>query len=931
MTANRVGNHPPALVRNVKVRLSAETVSPGYQIPGISPRATIDPRTGNVNVDDGVQIVTFYELAFHPKSERQGAVAATVSPPYFGPGTIPQGERAIIRVTAEIVGSDPAEPTGFQGNNAVEFWYTSGNFNNGDAGVRIGDISNRSPGVGGATTFTVRAENDGSTFGGGYFRPRDFSNVQLGVQVKIELSPGLTFAGAQSPPSGTTFSATTGIWDIGTLGDAPSDDKSFPVAVNLTSDSLADLPLEERCLTAEVVSAVPWFASDLSKRENDISTTCLGREPVEWLSEGHIRLLHMYDCVGVTDYPCTSADTLELVAYGRRIKQPDEVVVHISDPEGRIRGGWRTARTTGHRSSLSATPGVGISFKYVEGSAWTQFTRAISDVSPKQRPGSFSILGGPAGTFALLDADTNPSRTPSNLSSSFRANSYPVFLEFGTLGTYKMDFTFGATKSGTAYTATGTYTFHVGPVADLEVRDGGASPQLSTGQYAYTVMALNNGRNVAPAVEVKLAGVPEGAEAIASEGTYIELACQDGLCDGVWTIGKLSLRDTYRASGHADEGPTLTLVTEDANAADITATIANTEDYTVCIDGDGNDVAASSRSACEATSGNSWHSTEYYDHRPGNNSATVEARAGTGEGVSGAPRSLRVDEFGTLALLRWQPVERVNGFDVTHYEVERNGVTLADDVTEVTYADLRGGAVNQAYRVRAVNIFGVPGPWSLPAGAGGPLEQPEELAAPTGLTAAVGLDGDRIDLRWFAPSAETGLRYRIEWATDGAGPWRTLVSGHSGTTYSHGSLNRGATHYYRVAAVKGGVISAWAYVQATTGSPDIYVPGWPMNLRFTSIDRTAVTLAWDPPVDDGGSRVTGYEYRVDGPCASGSGICDIVSPTRVRGTSARISGLNQEGTYQFQVRALNAAGAGDWPSPSKRRSARRRPAAAGSS
>ena len=36
---------------------------------------------------------------------------------------------------------------------------------------------------------------------------------------------------------------------------------SLPVAVNLTADSLADLPLEERCLTAKVISAVPGFAS----------------------------------------------------------------------------------------------------------------------------------------------------------------------------------------------------------------------------------------------------------------------------------------------------------------------------------------------------------------------------------------------------------------------------------------------------------------------------------------------------------------------------------------------------------------------------------------------------------------------------------------------------------------------------------------------
>ena len=93
----------------------------------------------------------------------------------------------------------------------------------------------------------------------------------------------------------------------------------------------------------------------------------------------------------------------------------------------------------------------------------------------------------------------------------------------------------------------------------------------------------------------------------------------------------------------------------------------------------------------------------------------------------------------------------------------------------------------------------------------------------------------------------------------------------------------------------------------------VLVPGWPENLRFTSIDRTAVTLVWDPPPDDGGSRITGYEVRVFGPCASGAdAVCDIVAPTRVTGTARRITGLNREGTYQFEVRAINAVGAGDW-------------------
>ena len=451
-----------------------------------------------------------------------------------------------------------------------------------------------------------------------------------------------------------------------------------------------------------------------------------------------------------------------------------------------------------------------------------------------------------------------------------------MILEFDDLGTHKIRMTMSAVKSGNTYSDSATYTFHVGPVAELEVRDAGASPEVETGQQAYTVTAINNGPDAAPAVRVT--GLPTGVtEFVASEGSYNSTT-------GVWTVGELETEEVRLVSGHS-QGPTLTLITEDANAPDITAAIANTRDYAVCIDSSGYDIAAANEAACTGTSGASWHSTNYYDHRPGNNTATIAARAGTGQGHPDAPRSLRVDKFGSLALLRWQPPESgvVNGFGITHYQVERNGV-VADDVRGIMYADLRGDAVNQSYRVRAVNNREVPGPWSLPS-----TWVFDTPAAPNGLglTATPGAGAGRIDLSWFAPSGETGLSYHIEYAFDGAGPW-TRFHTQSETTYSHTGLLLGVTYHYRVAAFRGNLmISPWAYAQATTEGVAVDVPGWPMNLRFTSIDRTAVTLAWDPPADDGGSRVTGYEYRVFGPCPSGAdGVCDIVAPRRVSGTSA---------------------------------------------
>ena len=158
------------------------------------------------------------------------------------------------------------------------------------------------------------------------------------VQVEISLSPGLSFAGTQpDAPEGTTFDTTTGIWNVGTLERVQrTGGPSLPVAVSLSADSLADLSLKERCLTAKVVRAVPWFASD---RLNDTATACLGNA---LLAQGEIILFYPYDCVGITTSPCTDDDTVEMLArlstVGEEYEwlQPESVIVHVNDPMGRV-------------------------------------------------------------------------------------------------------------------------------------------------------------------------------------------------------------------------------------------------------------------------------------------------------------------------------------------------------------------------------------------------------------------------------------------------------------------------------------------------------------------------------------------------------------------------------------------------------------------
>ena len=1190
--ANPIGPHPPSPVRNIRVQLRAETLSPGPQIPNVGLEVTVDPSKMTPGVldyyDSNSGIWTITEL----RSNRV-APEADIYLSHFE-----SDEPPIIRVVAEIIGSHPAEPLGFQDNNRVEFWYIGGRFYaNGDAGVDISDISVRFPEPGGSTTFTVEAESENRFFAhiSHRFISNYFRNEQYDVRVKVKLSAGLTFAGSQAAPSGTAFSATTGIWSIDLLEAGSSNTKSFPVTVSLTEDSLADLPLEKRCLTAEVISAVPWFGSDLLKRENNIATMCLGEETKEpprlvSYSRSDITLFDFYPCLGRTTGICTADDTLELAVSGLGTTlNPDEIILHIRNkPARRYRGSdqfWSTHRLVDHTDHIKESQ------QRLPQSDWraarVDLTVTGPGGGPLPGPVTYNYDYVPLPDYKITDTTKAVGAPFDQVGSEARLD-----LEFGTLGTYLLTMDIRATHKATSivYEDSETYTFHVGPASDLEVWDGGANPAVADDQQAYTIMAVNNGPDEAPAVRVT--GLPTGAmEYIASAGEYDPDI-------GVWTIGRLGVGDR-RPAGHAHAGPALTLITDDTPGSEIAAEIENTQDYCVRIKTGDTDTKNDLECAGTLPTGYTEHSAAYYDHISDNNSATITARAGPGEGYPGAP-SVTVMETPAANILMWQPVERVNGFEVTQYEVQRAGspwTTLADDVGGTVYVDmnLRPGQLTQ-YRVRAVNIFGVGGPWSSPtltgpdapgdftaeqlasgavrltwirpdgngaditgytiqvstnaggswAGTGarpgaddtswihrnlsvgpvrlyrirastahgpgpwaqatsaevgrpflianydgasrvalswtmpsghavpvqswelehsangvnwsrlatapasdgmsythsglspgdfrhyrvravtaighGPWSEPATAAtaagaprltasangpneirltwtrpaggeifeyqierktegidwvhhavvypetgtswvdagltaggtwsyrvraislsgghtlegewsaeasattdsggpanAPTGLTATD--DGEnRIDLSWTAPAAGGGsvTGYRVEHSTDEgeSKTWERVATLGNVTSYSHTGLMSGTTHHYRVAAVSGSKAGPFSDPKsATTTGTETTVPGMPVDLRVTGVDRDRVSIAWSPPADDGGARVTGYEYQYLGPCAADPADLCQSGAVRASGTSASIGGLNVAGTYDFMVRAINAVGAGEWSDP----------------
>ena len=457
--------------------------------------------------------------------------------------------------------------------------------------------------------------------------------------------------------------------------------------------------------------------------------------------------------------------------------------------------------------------------------------------------------------------------------------------------------------------ATGTYTIHVGPIAELEVRDGGPGLPPS-GSRAYSIVAVNNGPDVAPAVRVVIKGLPEDAKVdyTATRGS-LNFHPKAGEVDGawVWTIGEMAVTDiTQIVTGR--EGEILTIAAN--SSKEITATIENTQDYKVCIDSSANDVDTIYQSTCLATTGNTWHSTDYYDYDDSNNTATIAARPGAGAALRSSLATAGIS-------LSWsdRPEAARYGIEVS----EDDGATwrlLTGQVrgTGYTHTGIPIGATRH-YQVHALDREGNPGlPFArTSAVAGGGSQERSQAGAPEQMTLnASPSSRTEILLSWVKPedygSPITG--YTLQASNGRSGPWLNVdpQPGPNNIGYDYGGLQPNTRKYFRIRASNqfgGGLWSAVA--EATTLAAG--VPGPPRNVDASPFGDNAISVFWQPG-DDEGSPITQYEAQW-----SADGATEWRRVGSTGDTSLNHTGLTAGQRYYYQVRARNSAGWGPWSHP----------------
>ena len=146
--------------------------------------------------------------------------------------------------------------------------------------------------------------------------------------------------------------------------------------------------------------------------------------------------------------------------------------------------------------------------------------------------------------------------------------------------------------------------------------------------------------------------------------------------------------------------------------------------------------------------------------------------------------------------------------------------------------------------------------------------------------------------------------FRFQWIRV-VGDEDTDIPDATGSTHTLEAADMGAALRVRVGFTDDAGFDE-VVVSEAVETPRIAAPPEPRNLRAEGGDGRAV-LTWEAPLDDGGARIEGYEYRH----AAGDSVpADAAWNSAGTDLTATLDGLANGETHWFEVRALNLVGAG---------------------
>ncbi|KAI8485779.1 Titin-like, partial [Branchiostoma belcheri] len=277
-----------------------------------------------------------------------------------------------------------------------------------------------------------------------------------------------------------------------------------------------------------------------------------------------------------------------------------------------------------------------------------------------------------------------------------------------------------------------------------------------------------------------------------------------------------------------------------------------------------------------------------------------------------------IDKSPDHAMIGWQEPEDDGGSPVTSYIVERCDLRSPDNWTRVSAAVRKTSYKVTRLAPGSTYIFRISAQTEI--GVGLPLVSPQVVArhpfdtpSQPGKPEVSDVTKDSMKLTWTLPDTDGGseiLGYIVGRKERTAVRWarmnKSLVKERR---YIDETVDEGLEYEYRITAEnEAGRSKPSAPSQPTVAQDPLGKPGAPV-VFVDDTTRSSVSLTWNPPVRDGGSRVTGYivEMRKQ----DGEEWTKAHATSAVRLTELTIDKLTEGQGYKFRVSAINEIGVGE--------------------
>ncbi|KAM7380980.1 hypothetical protein PAMP_004243 [Pampus punctatissimus] len=168
---------------------------------------------------------------------------------------------------------------------------------------------------------------------------------------------------------------------------------------------------------------------------------------------------------------------------------------------------------------------------------------------------------------------------------------------------------------------------------------------------------------------------------------------------------------------------------------------------------------------------------------------------------------------------------------------------------------------------------------------------------------------ESVVITWDVPSIDGGAHisnYIIEKREASMKSYKTVTTECRKTLFRITGLTEGVHYFFRV--LPENIYGVGEPCETSEALLVCEMPSVPLNLQVVDVTRSSVTLHWEKPLHDGGSRLTGYVIEA---CKVGSDRWSAVATAKASVSQHTIQSLAENDQYLFRIRATNSRGASE--------------------